>query len=207
MEDYIFGFYLGMSLILAIGPQNLFVIEQGLKRNHVFLVCFICSVSDFIFIVLGTMAFSYFSNSNSFLDLILNLLLLVFIFNFIWNKLNTSKDNYSVNKTSHEASHEAVVLKALAFTYLNPHVYWDTIFIIGGFSRELTLDEKILFVIGATTASFLYFFSLGYASSYFASFINNKSGWRWIDRVVIFTMLLMSISVLQNIISSAISIT
>ena len=58
MEDYIFGFYLGISLILAIGPQNLFVIEQGLKRNHVFLVCVICSVSDFIFIVLGTVAFS-----------------------------------------------------------------------------------------------------------------------------------------------------
>ena len=207
MEDYIFGFYLGMSLILAIGPQNLFVIEQGLKRNHVFLVCFICSVSDFIFIVLGTMAFSYFSNSNPFLDLILNLLLLVFIFNFIWNKLNTSKDNYSVNKTSHEASHGAVVLKALAFTYLNPHVYWDTIFIIGGFSRELILDEKMLFVIGATTASFLYFFSLGYASSYFASFINNQRGWRWIDRVVIFTMLLLSISVLQNTLSLVMSVT
>ena len=83
MEDYIFGFYLGISLILAIGPQNLFVIEQGLKRNHVFLVCFICSVSDFIFIVLGTVAFSYFSKSNPFIELLLNLLLLVFVLNFV----------------------------------------------------------------------------------------------------------------------------
>ena len=158
MEVYIFGFYLGMSLILVIGPQNLFVIEQGLKRNHVLLVCSICSISDFIFIVMGTVAFSFFSQSNPFVDLILNLLLLVFIFNFIWNKLNASIDSYSVNDTYRQDFRSVVVLKALAFTYLNPHVYWDTIFIIGGFSRELILDEKMFFVIGATTASFLYFF-------------------------------------------------
>ena len=207
MEDYIFGFYLGMSLILAIGPQNLFVIEQGLKRNHVFLVCFICSVSDFIFIVLGTVAFSYFLKSNPFVDLLLNLLLLAFIFNFIWNKLNASTDFHSINQTSRDASYRVIVLKALAFTYLNPHVYWDTIFIIGGFSRELSFDEKTLFAFGATTASFLYFFLLGYASSYFASFINNQRSWRWIDRAIIFTMLLLSISVLQNIILLVLSIT
>ncbi len=206
MENYVFGFYLGMSLILAIGPQNLFVIEQGLKRNHVFLVCLICSISDFIFIVIGAVAFSYFSQTNPFVDLTLNLLLLVFIFNFIWNKLNASTDFYSVNKTFGEVSRSSVVIKALAFTYLNPHVYWDTIFIIGGFSRELILDKKMLFVIGSTTASFLYFFSLGYASSYFASFINNQKGWRWINWIVIFTMLLLSTSVLTNTISLAMSI-
>ena len=94
MEDFAFGFYLGMSLILAIGPQNLFVIEQGLKRHHVFLVCLICSVSDFIFIVIGTAAFYYFSETNQFVDLILNLLLLAFIFNFIWNKLNSSSKSF-----------------------------------------------------------------------------------------------------------------
>ena len=206
MEVCIFGFYLGMSLILAMGPQNLFVIEQGLKQNHVFLVCLICSISDFIFIVLGTAAFSYFSQSNPFVDLTLNLLLLIFIFYFIWNKLNTSIEFYSVNKKYREDPRNFVVIKALAFTYLNPHVYWDTIFIIGGFSRELSLEEKMFFVIGATIASFLYFFSLGYASSHFASFINNQRGWRWINRIVVFTMLLFSISVLQNIFSLVMSI-
>ncbi len=206
MENYIFGFYLGMSLILAIGPQNLFVIEQGLKRNHVFLVCLICSISDFIFIVIGTFAFSYFSQTNPFVDLTLNLLLLVFIFNFIWSKINATTDFYSVNKTFGEFSRSGVIIKALAFTYLNPHVYWDTIFIIGGFSRELIYEGKKLFVIGSTTASFLYFFSLGYASSYFANFINNQNGWRWINWIVIFTMIILSISVLTNTISLVISI-
>ena len=86
MENFAFGFYLGISLILAVGPQNLFVIEQGLRRNHVFLVCLICALSDFIFILVGTTAFYYFSQSNPLVELILNLLLLAFVLNFIWNK-------------------------------------------------------------------------------------------------------------------------
>ena len=207
MENFVFGFYLGMSLILAIGPQNLFVIEQGLKRQHVFLVCLICSVSDFIFIAIGTAAFYYFSQSNQFVDLILNLLLLVFIFNFVWNKLNSSSTLYSFNESYNEEHTGRVVLKTLAFTYLNPHVYSDTIFIIGGFSRELILNEKIFFVFGAACASFIYFFSLGYASSYFATFINNRKGWQLINRIVIFVMLLLSVFVIHKIVVTIMLIT
>ena len=199
MENFIFGFYLGFSLILAIGPQNLFVIEQGLKRNNVFLVCLICSVSDFIFIVIGTAAFYFFSQTDPIFELILNLLLLVFIFNFIWNRLNTLPEVHSLNMAYKKVSVGPVVLKTLAFTYLNPHVYSDTIFIIGGFSREFLLIEKITFVFGASISSFIYFFSLGYASSYFANFINNQSSWRWINRVVIATMFLLSIYVFHKI--------
>ena len=124
-----------MSLILAVGPQNIFVIEQGLKRNHIFLVCLICSVSDFVFIAIGTAAFYYFSKSNPMVDLILNLLLITFVLNFIWTKLNHSSRSYSFNEVPSDEYVGEVVLKTLAFTYLNPHVYSDTIFIIGGFSR------------------------------------------------------------------------
>ena len=85
-----------------------------------------------------------------------------------------------------------VILKTLAFTYLNPHVYSDTIFIIGGFSREFILNEKIAFIIGASLSSFIYFFSLGYAASYFTNFINNQSSWRLINRIVIATMFVLS---------------
>ena len=190
-----------MSLILAIGPQNLFVIEQGLKRNRVFFVCLICALSDFIFIVLGTAAFHYFSQSTPFFDLMLNLLLLVFILNFIWNKLNASSNLYSLDKTFKEEPLSKVILKTMAFTYLNPHVYSDTIFIIGGFSREFVLNEKIAFVIGASISSFVYFFSLGYASSYFANFINNESSWRWINRIVIAIMFVLSLYMFRKIIS------
>ena len=201
MENFIFGFYLGFSLILALGPQNLFVIEQGLKRNHIFLVCLICSFSDFIFIVIGASAFHFFSQTNLFVDLILNMLLLVFIFYFIWNKLKVSPEVLSLNMGYKKDPVGDIILKTLAFTYLNPHVYSDTIFILGGFSREFILNEKIAFVIGASVSSFIYFFSLGYASSYFANFMNNKSSWRWINRIVIATMFVLSIYVLHEIIS------
>ena len=206
MENFIFGFYLGFSLILAIGPQNLFVIEQGLKKNNVFLVCLICSISDFIFIVIGTTAFYFFSKTNPIVDLILNLLLLVFICYFIWNKLKISPEVHSLNMACKKGTVRGVILKTLAFTYLNPHVYSDTIFIIGGFSREFILNEKIAFVIGASISSFIYFFSLGYASSYFANFINNSSSWRWINRIVIATMLVLSIYVFRKVMLIFISI-
>ena len=201
MENFIFGFYLGFSLILALGPQNLFVIEQGLKRNHIFLVCLICSLSDFIFIVIGASAFHFFSQTNIIVDLILNMLLLVFIFYFIWNKFKASPEVLSLDMGYKKDPVGDIILKTLAFTYLNPHVYSDTIFILGGFSREFILNEKIAFVIGASVSSFIYFFSLGYASSYFANFMNNKSSWRWINRIVIATMFVLSIYVFHEIMS------
>ena len=194
----ILGFLTGLSLILAIGAQNVFVIEQGLKRNHIFLVCLICSVSDFIFIVIGTTAFYFFSQTDPVVDLILNLLLLVFIFYFIWNKLKVLPEVHSFNMKYKKDPVGQVVLKTFAFTYLNPHVYTDTILIIGGFSREFIFNEKIAFVVGASISSFIYFFSLGYASSYFSNFINNQSSWRLINRIVIATMLFLSIYVLNN---------
>ena len=118
MENFLFGFYLGMSLILAVGPQNLYVIEQGLKRNHVFLVCSICSISDSIFIVIGIAAFSYFSQTNPLIELILNVLLLIFILNFIWNKLNYSSNLYSFNEAYSKEDVGKVVLNTMAFTCL-----------------------------------------------------------------------------------------
>ena len=200
MENFIFGFYLGFSLILAIGPQNLFVIEQGLKKNNVFLVCLICSISDFIFIVIGTTAFYFFSKTNPIVDLILNLLLLLFIFYFIWNKLKASPEVLLLNMGYKKDPVKDIILKTLAFTYLNPHVYSDTIFILGGFSREFLLNEKITFAIGASISSFIYFFSLGYAASYFTNFINNQSSWRLINGTVIATMFILSTYVCYKVI-------
>ena len=199
MDNFIYGFYLGASLIIAMGPQNLFVIEQGLKKEHVFLVCLICAFSDFLFIVIGATAFNFLSQSNPIIDLILNLLLLIFILNFIRNKIYTISKHYSFRELSNLESLKSVIFKTLVFTYLNPHVYSDTIFIIGGFSREFEASDKIIFVIGATAASFFYFFALGYGSSYLANFINNEKSWQNINRIVICTMLFLSTFVLYQI--------
>ena len=88
MSFLVLGFFTGLSLILAIGAQNIFVIEQGLKKQFVFIVCLICAISDFILIFLGIFLFHYFNNFfTPFVELILNILLLLFLINFIWGKI------------------------------------------------------------------------------------------------------------------------
>ena len=122
MSYLIFGFLTGLSLILAIGAQNIFVIEQGLKKKHVFIVCLICSLSDFILIFLGIFLFHHFQSFFSpLIELILNLLLLLFLINFIWRKLKLINNQISINKNSDRNTFISTVLKTLGFTYLNPH--------------------------------------------------------------------------------------
>ena len=91
MEHLLIGFFTGLSLILAIGAQNIFVIEQGLKKQFIFLVCLICSISDYILIFLGIILFEYFqSYFNQIIELILNILLLIFLLHFIYSKIKLS---------------------------------------------------------------------------------------------------------------------
>ncbi len=98
MSYLILGFFTGLSLILAIGAQNIFVIEQGLKKDFVFIVCLICSISDFLLIFLGIFIFYYFQNFfTPFIELILNILLLIFLLHFIWSKISNEIDKFNVS--------------------------------------------------------------------------------------------------------------
>ena len=158
MEYLVLGFFTGLSLILAIGAQNIFVIEQGLKKKHIFLVCFICSISDLILIFIGIFLFSYFDNYfSSTVELILNILLFLFLLNFIWNKVKNLKKSVKVKRNKKKERLKNVIFKTLGFTYLNPHVYSDTVFFLGNFSKNFLTQEKFLFGMGAGTSSFLFF--------------------------------------------------
>ena len=133
MEYLLLGFFTGLSLILAIGAQNIFVIEQGLKKQYIFLVCIICSISDLILIFLGIFLFQYFGNFfNSTIELILNILLFIFLAHFIYGKISIQKNKINFNQEVKSISLTGIITKTLAFTYLNPHVYSDTVF----FSRK-----------------------------------------------------------------------
>ena len=131
MNEFIFGFTTGLSFILAIGAQNLFVIEQGIKKNHIFLVTTICAISDFILIFLGIFIFysvqSYLTDS---LTLILNILLIIFLLYFIWGKLKTFKVPLEISNNI-QISKPKIISLTLGFTFLNPHVYSDPVFILG----------------------------------------------------------------------------
>ena len=196
MEYLVLGFFTGLSLILAIGAQNIFVIEQGLKKQHIFLVCLICSISDFILIFLGIFLFHYFIQYfNSTIELIFNILLIAFLIYFIFSKIKSYSSQVNFNNEITNISKFDIFLKTLGFTYLNPHVYSDTVFFLGNFSKNLILTQKIFFGIGASIASFLFFFFIGYLSKYLSKHVQSKKIWKIINIFIICFMSFLTIYV------------
>ena len=189
MEFIFLGFFTGLSLILAIGAQNIFVIEQGLKKQHLFLVCLICSISDLILIFLGIFLFHHFIQYfNSTIELIFNILLIIFLLHFIYSKIKVFNTKVNFNSETNNISKFNILLKTLGFTYLNPHVYSDTVFFLGNFSKYFLINEKILFGVGASIASFLFFFLIGYLSKYLSKYAQNHKTWKTINTFVVLFM-------------------
>ena len=199
MEYLVLGFFTGLSLILAIGAQNIFVIEQGLKKQYVFLVCIICSLSDLLLIFLGILLFHFFHQYfNLFVELTLNLLLIIFLIYFVFSKIKSIKKNISFDSEVKNISKINIVLKTFGFTYLNAHVYSDTVFFLGNFSKNFLLDEKIYFGIGASIASFIFFFLLGYLSTYFSKYAQSERIWKFINIFIITFMSLLTIYIVKE---------
>ena len=203
MEFLLLGFFTSLSLILAIGAQNIFVIEQGLKKQYTFIVCFICSISDCFLIFVGIFLFYYFNQYfTPTIELIFNILLVLFLIYFIYSKIKLSIKKIDFNQNFKKTSLVSIIFKTLGFTYLNPHVYSDTVFFLGNFSKSFLLNDKIIFGIGASVASTLFFFSIGYASNYFSKYLNNKKIWNIINWIIIFIMSVITLYVIREIIYS-----
>ncbi|MGA1112838.1 MAG: LysE/ArgO family amino acid transporter [Candidatus Pelagibacter sp.] len=201
MEYLVLGFLTSLSLILAIGAQNIFVIEQGLKKQFIFLVCIICSISDLILIFAGIFLFHYFNQFfTEVIELILNILLIIFLIYFIFSKIKSFNKpvHFELNLTSISKSN--IIFKTLGFTYLNPHVYSDTVFFLGNFSKSFLFHEKIIFGVGASIASFLFFFLLGYLSTFFSKYAKNQFIWKIINFSVIVFMSILTSYIIIDII-------
>jgi len=199
MDFLLLGFFTGLSLILAIGAQNIFVIEQGLKKQYVFLVCIICSLSDLLLIFFGIFLFHFFHQYfNLFVELTLNILLIIFLIYFIYSKIKSIKRNVSFNSEVKNTSKIEISLKTLGFTYLNAHVYSDTVFFLGNFSKNFLLDEKIYFGFGASISSFIFFFLLGYLSTFFSKYAQNEKIWKYINIFIIGFMSLLTIYIIKE---------
>ena len=200
MEYALLGFFTGLSLILALGAQNIFVIEQGLKKQYVFLICLICSLSDLILIFLGIFLFHYFNQYfNQTVELIFNILLIIFLLHFIYTKIKTHYSDINFHNELTSISKTNIIIKTLGFTYLNPHVYSDTVFFLGNFSKNYLLNQKILFGIGASIASFLFFFTLGYLSNYLSKYANSKKIWKVINIFIICFMSILILFIIKEI--------
>ena len=201
MDYLLLGFLTGLSLILAIGAQNIFVIEQGLKKQQIFIVCLVCSLSDLLLIFLGIFLFQYLSNFfTPTVELIFNILLLIFLLHFIWGKLKTEVLEATFNVDSKTNNFFGILTKTLGFTFLNPHVYSDTVFFLGNFSKNFNQIDKYYFGVGAAISSFLFFFMLGYLSKYFSKHLKSKNIWRRINYLIILFMSILALTVLIEII-------
>ena len=187
ISDFIQGFIIGSSLIIAIGPQNLYVINQGLKKNYILIVVLLCSLSDSLLIVCGIYL------SNSLLNLNDSLIITMKLIGGIWlilygiNKIKNSNSHNIENKEFKESSLNKIVFTTLAITYANPHVYLDTVVLLGSIS--VNFDSKFYFGLGAIVASFIFFFTLGYFSKFLSKYIKSKKVWFYIDNIMGFLML------------------
>ena len=189
------GFFLGLSLIVAIGSQNAFVLRQGILRQHVFYVALFCSISDVLLIVLGVAGISYFFN-----DFIHEHSKIIFGFAALWLfvygffRLNSAlKANSEIIESNLEPSSliNSISIAAI-FTFANPHVYLDTMILIGSISQQFVDLNRVYFAFGASIASFVWFFGIAYGAKLLAPIMQTPRHWRILDSIIASIMFIIA---------------
>jgi len=183
------GFLLGFSLILAIGAQNAFVLRQGLRREHVFAIALTCALSDAILIIVGVGGFSAAAKVMPALAGYTRWGGAAFlVFYGLMNLRSALKGGEALNPTADRATPLGrSLLTCLALTWLNPHVYLDTVVLLGSISSQYPGREWV-FGAGAITASFTFFFFLAYGARLLMPLFAKPAAWRILDGIVAFTM-------------------
>ena len=124
--------------------------------------------------------------------------MIIFLIYFIYSKIKSFSVSANFNIEKKETTSAKIIFKTLGFTYLNAHVYSDTVFFLGNFSKNFLFDEKIYFGIGATVASFIFFFLLGYSSVYFSRYAQSDKTWKYINGFIISFMSLLTIYIIKE---------
>ncbi len=196
------GFGLGMGLIVAIGAQNTFVLRQGLRRKYMFVTALICSVSDAVLILFGIYGFG--AIVVRYPELITALTwggaTIVFFYGIISFRSSFSSISYHGDSLETSLSWQKTVLTTLAFTWLNPHVYLDTVVLVGSIGVQYEDVNRFLFAIGAMSASIIWFFGLVYGAARLAPLFRNPLTWRILDSIVGIVMWWISYSLIAKII-------
>ena len=176
------GFLLGAGLIIAIGAQNAFVLRQGLARSHVFVICLTCALSDAVLIVVGIGGLgTLVANSPQMIQAVTiggAIFLFVYGLKAFWRAYNTGGLEAAADKPVGLA---AATAACLAFTFLNPHVYLDTVVLIGALSAGYAGAARLAFGAGAVLASFVWFFGLGYGARWLAPVFAARRAWQVLD--------------------------
>lgn len=193
------GFATGFALILAIGAQNAFVLRQGLARAHVFWLCLLCAVSDAILIAAGVLGFGVIVTLYPLLPQIMAWGGAAFLFVYgITRFVAAYRGAYAMQLAGQSAGLWATLATGAAFTWLNPHVYLDTLGLVGAVSTQYAIpSEKLAFALGAMTSSFVFFFSLGYGARLLAPVMQSARAWRVLDIIIGVVMLALAIKLIS----------
>lgn len=182
------GFLTGLSLIVAIGAQNAFVIRQGLLRSHVLLVVAVCSISDAFLIVLGTGGLGEIVKANEHLLTFIRWFGVAYLTWFGIRSLRSAfKENQLLASGTAETSWKKILATVLALTYLNPHVYLDTVIFVGSIANQFTTD-RWYFAFGASLASLAWFTSIGFGAQAASKLMSKPIFWRIFDTFVALVM-------------------
>lgn len=194
------GFFLGASLIIAIGAQNAFILRQGLMRSHVFTLCLICAVSDALLIIAGVAGLGTLVSQNPGLITIVTIGGAIFLFAYAALALRRALNPAAMTAApSGERDLGKAVAICLAFTFLNPHVYLDTVVLVGGLSARYQDAARFAFGAGAVTASFVWFFALGYGARLLQPLFAKPAAWRVLDLGIAAVMATLGTSLLVRL--------
>lgn len=193
------GFLLGAGLIIAIGAQNAFILRQGLLREHVFILCLVCSLSDALLIALGVAGLGQLVSANAALLQIVKWAGAAFLgaYAILAFRRMVWPAALEADRARKPSSLRAALATCLAFTFLNPHVYLDTVVLVGSLSGRFEPGPRTVFAAGAMTASFVWFFSLGYGARLLTPVFARPSAWRVLDGLIGLVMAALAINLLR----------
>lgn len=189
------GLLLGASLIIAIGAQNAYILRQGLLREHVFVLCLICSLSDATLIAVGVGGFGSLVAASE--TAIREVTWAGAAFLAVYGTIALARAwKPSALKAARDGRNSlaSAVATCLSFTFLNPHVYLDTVVLVGGISAGYAGVARVAFGVGAVAASFVWFFALGYGARLLQPLFAKPAAWRVLDLAIACVMYALAFS-------------
>lgn len=186
MTTFFTGLILGGSLIIAIGSQNAYVLKQGLLKSHVFLICIICALSDALLIALGTSGVGKIVENHPDWLAAIKWFGAAYLILFGLTSFRAAMSNETLHAASNNSNQntKTVISTVLALTFLNPHVYLDTVLLIGSIASPYNTNDRLYFTIGAISASFIWFFSLGYGARFLLPLFSKAIAWKILNMLI-----------------------
>ena len=195
LSAFFTGLFLGLSLIVAIGAQNAFVIRSGILRNHIFFIALFCAISDSLLIILGIAGISFFLKDfiNEFSNIIFGFSALwLFSYGILRIRSALIYNSITINNKAKSSSLLKAISIIAVFTFANPHVYLDTMILIGSVSQQFFEINRIYFAIGACSASFVWFFTIAYGAKLLTPIMIKPSHWRTLDLLIALIMFVIA---------------